>query len=228
MLKNAEENNYQPQENQNKTTENTQINNSPIKTSTDLNKNQVCLNDQNCEKYLAIWKQLQEKYNNMSEVYLNKHLYLQNASFEKWNSGESFSVQYYYKFDWFSVFQNDSFLVKLSPIEDTFTYLNLPKGKFLEKDQIEKVVDRKAFSSFISKIISIDKLSFDSYNKARNFINLSLDKVSNINIVSEMTNGYPALKGNGTLNTANNQCVSLMLNLYNAEQKTQNIPCVIN
>ena len=151
------------------------------------------MNDQNCEKYLAIWKQLQEKYNNMSEVYLNKHLYLQNASFENGIVGESFSVQYYYKFDWFSVFKMILFSQTFSN-RRYISYLNLPKGKFLEKDQIEKVVDRKAFSSFISKIISIDKLSFDSYNKARNFINLSLDKVSNINIVSEMTNGYPALK----------------------------------
>ncbi len=125
----------------------------------------LCLEPQ-CQDYFDIWKKYFLDVNKMSEDYYNEHITPYETFVESWESGESFKIRYKVKISWLEIDVRDEFLIRIDSKENKFPQLNLPKGKYLDDEQVTTMIDNYAFNSKVTHIASIDKLNFSSEKRA--------------------------------------------------------------
>jgi hypothetical protein len=189
-----------------------------------------------CQTYLGIWKDLLLSRNQMTQDYFNNHITPCNTSIDKWNDVISFWISYKVKIEWSEVLLWDQFIIWLSPsTSGQYPSLTLPRNSLLTKNQINSAANIMAFSSRINTISSINKLKYHSLNDAMKVIVRSsgVDKFCTCEIFYEHPHmvippiGHPFLRSYGVLNWDENKCITCQMNLYTGEIKVSNNPCMI-
>jgi len=107
----------------------------------------ICTSDI-CTQYLAIWKELIIQKNNLSQNYFDSHVELCGTEINSWQQGISFRVCYKFNICWAVAYNCDSFVIKIHADESYYPMLNLPRHKYLTKEEIKIAVDYNAFVSF--------------------------------------------------------------------------------
>ncbi|MFZ2205109.1 MAG: hypothetical protein WAV23_00760 [Minisyncoccia bacterium] len=196
----------------------------------------LCKGDSVCLKYFDIWKKEQFSRNGYSESYFNKHIIPEEITILKWNSGESFYIIYNVNIDWASIKTADSFLVKLSPNEDTYQYLNLPKDTYLDESNVDVVIDKLAFNSTFTIFKPIDSLFYKSKNDTLGAINTKAGKgfdFSEIRFIAgrPLTSGtvsVPIFTAHNETNCSVNKLKVANVNLVTGEITISGSVCYMN
>jgi hypothetical protein len=138
-------------------------------------KDNKALCDRNlmCEKYFDIWKKEQLSRNKYSVSYFTKHIYPKTISLDKWDTGESFRIDYTININDILIQTHDSFLVKLNPNEDTGD-MNFPRNTYLDKKNVSAIIDNLAFNSEFTLFKPVDNFYFETKEKALEAITAEL------------------------------------------------------
>ena len=171
--------------------------------------------DSLCEKYQSIWKELFIKKNGLTEEFFNNHIRVRNPHI----NGTVFSIFYTVTIDWAFVHCWDNFIIKIDEEDTSSSHLLLPRGVFLAKDDIETIIDAKAFSARLSKLTSDKMLKFNSLENAKKF----LTEQANVNTLCLRYGNEFYINGDGhiTMNTSAeydcnlNVCIYAQLDLIN-------------
>jgi len=183
-----------------------------------------------CEEYQDIWKEIFLQNNGLTEQYFNNHIKILETDISDWNSGTSFSICYNVTIDWAVVRKCDSFIIKINEKETTYPHLFLPRGVFLTKEDIIKVVEWRAFSSGVTKLTFDKILKFNSLNEAMAF----LTKQSKVNtlcssdIYINRYTGRLSLKAYAEYECESNKCIFAELDLINGEVTFRDGACRIS
>lgn len=197
-------------------------------------KNDLCDSD-TCKTYLEIWKNLFITRNHFTEEYFNQHILPYSTTIDSWNDGKSFRVEYIVKIDWAEAKLNDQFIIWLDPLTSgLFPSVPTPRSTYLSKDQVNKLIDKFAFSSSIHEVAMIDQLKYASLEEAIQV----LKTVSGVNHLNagqvfyeepsfQECLGHPFLRSGATINQAENKCMSCQIDLVSGETEVRQQPCVI-
>jgi len=174
-------------------------------------------------KYLKIWKELFIQRNNLTGAFCDKHVEIEYSersapAVGDWNDGTSFGICYSIKIDWATAYVCDNFIININ--NTLYPALNVPRNVYLNKAEIEKVLNMQAFSSEITKLTLDEKLKFKSLEDAINFA-IQQAKVSTLNLT---TNGVfiDRTTGHISLQTVEshyeiNKCIFVTLDLINGQ-----------
>lgn len=193
----------------------------------------LCNGDSVCQKYFYIWKKEQFSRNGYTESYFDEHIIPKFMAINKWNSGESFYILYTINIDWASIKTADSFLVKLSPSEDTYQYLNLPKDTYLDQNNIDVIINKLAFNSDFTFFKPIDHLYFQTKNDVLNAITAKVGngfEFSEIRYISDYQNpiSAPILTASNNANCSQNRLRVASVNLITGEITISDSVCYMN
>lgn len=189
-----------------------------------------------CQNYLSVWKDLLLSRNLMNQEYFNNHITPCNTSMDKWKDGISFRITYKVKIEWSEVLLWDDFIIWLSPTTSgLYPSLTLPRNSLLTKDQINSAANIMAFSSSINKISSINNIKYHSLNDAMKALIRSsgVDTLCTSEIFYEQPHmvippiGHPFLRSYGVLSWDENKCITSQMNLYTGEVKVLFNQCMI-
>ena len=172
--------------------------------------------DASCIKYMKIWKDLIIQRNGLRGDYLCRHIELAKSGIDDWDSGTSFSICYSVKIDWAVAYVCDQFIININ--NNLYPTLNVPRNVYLDKKDIEKVLNMQAFSSDINKLTSDEKLKFKSLEDAMNFA----IKQANVNTLSLTGRGVFINRATGHISLEaveshyeTNKCIFVTLDLIN-------------
>ena len=196
----------------------------------------LCNGDSVCQKYFDVWKKEQFSRNGYNESYFNEHIIPESMTINKWNSGESFYVIYTINIDWASIKTADSFLVKLSPSEDTYQYLNIPKSTYLDENNINVVINKLAFNSTFTFFKPIDHLYYKTKNDVLNAISTKAGngfEFSEIRYISDRPKienpiSVPVLTASNNANCSQNKRRVASVNLITGEITISDSVCYMN
>jgi hypothetical protein len=191
-----------------------------------------------CERYLRVWKNLLLKRNNMSEEYFKKHITPVEAGAGPRGEGAGFVIWYKIKIDWAEIPGYNQFEVKLKPGESLYglNFLNFPTGVYLSEDEIEVLVNKSAFHSSIGLIKPIKKLKFSSQDEALKALQkiAGTDKIKFKDLTYTVPgkrpgdDGDPYLRGFGTIDYEKNECIRGYINLVTGEGHVSETACWID
>ena len=193
----------------------------------------LCLSDQ-CNEYLEIWKAYLLEVNGMDEAYYNAHIFPYETFIQSSESGEHFKVRFTVTIDWLEMDVRDEFIVRIDENEDKFPQLDLPKGTYLNEDQVAVVLNNFAFSSNVSRIASVETLAHSSQRKALTELrNVAAEKklkfrrfeYKDARLVFD-PNGHPYMYG--VAQKGDNECVCGEIDLVTGEGAPYECECVIN
>jgi len=123
-------------------------------------------------KYLEIWKELFMERNNLTGAFCSQHIEIEYSERSvpvvgDWSDGTSFGICYSVNIDWATAYVCDNFIVYIN--NTLYPALNVPRNVYLNKSEIEKVLNIQSYSSEINKLTSDRKLKFKSLEDALNF-----------------------------------------------------------
>jgi len=186
--------------------------------------------DELCTEYLAIWKELIMKKNNLSQDFFDTHIELGESEIHSWEKGVSFSICYSFKVSWATAFNCDQFIIKIDADNSFFPALDLPRDTYLTKDQIKLAVDNRAFSSEIIKIANVDNIKFSTPDNALS----DLIEFSGVNqlclngtIINE-DNGHLILQAYAQYVNEVNSCIQGTIDSITGDKNVNDAPCLIN
>ena len=177
----------------------------------------LCI-DASCTKYMRIWKELLVQRNGLRGDYFCRHFELATSGIDDWNDGSSFSICYSVKIDWAIAYVCDQFIININ--NNLYPALNVPRNVYLDKKDIEKVLNMQAFSSEINKLTSDEKLKFKSLEDAMNFA----IKQANVNTLNLTGKGVFINRATGHISLEaveshyeTNKCIFVTLDLINGQ-----------
>jgi hypothetical protein len=185
-------------------------------------------------KYLEIWKELFIQRNNLTETFCFQHVEIECSersvpAIGDWNDGTSFGICYSVKIDWATAFVCDNFIININ--NTLYPALDVPRNVYLNKTEIEKVLNMRAFSSEINKLTSDKKLKFQSLEDALNFA----IKQANVNTLRLSANGIFIDRATGRIsleavesNYETNKCIFVTLDLINGQTTIVEASCIIH
>jgi len=195
----------------------------------------LCQND-TCQTYFAIWKDLFMTKNQISQEYFDTHITPCNSILHYWNDGISYRITYKIKIDWAETKLNDKFIIWLSPsTEGLYPLLNLSRNVLLPKDQIETAIDNLAFASAMYNVSPVNSLKYSSRIEAMK----ALIQASGVDTLCTSTiyyikpnrdstpNGHPFLEASGVLDWDENKCITSSLDLITGESIVNHTHCYI-
>lgn len=173
--------------------------------------------DSLCEKYQTIWKEIFIKKNGLTEEYFNNHIRVRNPHIY----GTTFMIHYTVTIDWAVVHCWDSFIIKIDEDSTSYPHLLLPRDVFLTKEDIEIIIEAKAFSPRFSNLTSDNRLKFSSLDDAKKL----LTKQANVNTLCLVYGSEFYINDDGhiTMNTSAeydcnlNVCIYARLDLINGK-----------
>lgn len=188
-----------------------------------------------CNSYFKIWKDLFIARNQLTEEYFNAHIFPYSTTIDTWNDGKSFMVEYKIKIDWAESKLNDQFIIWLDPsTSGLFPSVPMPRNTYLLKDQINKLIDKLAFSSSIHKIAMIDQLKYASLKEALQVLKTAsgVDQLDEGQVYFEEPSfqiclGHPFLRSGATINRSENKCMSCQIDLVSGVTEVRQQPCAI-
>jgi len=194
----------------------------------------LCKSD-TCKTYLAIWKDLFISRNQLTQQYFDEHVIPCGTQLSKWQDGISFEVYYKITIKWAETRLYDNFIIWISPTNNTFPSLNLPRNVLLSEDQINSAIGDMAFGSSMNKISLTDNLKFTSKKAAiATMIKASnVDTLCNFEVEYKYTNmvmtsnGHPYLKAYNEIDIGSNKCLSSEMDLVTGDVETIQYPCII-
>ena len=185
--------------------------------------------EETCNKYFAIWQELIQEKNNLSQDFFDNQIEVYSTSLNDWVRGTSFRVCYSLTVDWAVAGNCDSFIITINPDDQTYPHLDLPRGVELTKEEVSIVTEGRAFSSSIASINNSNNLAHSSFDQAMNdliafaevdtlcFTRLKLDKNS----------GSLILKTAAEYTTEENLCIFGDIDLFTGEKIAFDGPCRI-
>lgn len=189
--------------------------------------------DETCINYLPVWKELLMKRNGIDQKYFDSHIKIIEAKEHKWNDGTSLEIKYELVLDWVKINKYDQIMTFINLTAAPYPALQIPLGKALTSDQIDRAATKQAWATSISSIPKLDKLKFSSQEEALKALKSQKDgenlKVSEINFnrpgMLPRDNGHPHLhaRGNLTIDT----CVKGMIDLVTGEASVHRDACRI-
>ena len=179
-----------------------------------------------CTKYMKIWKELLIKRNELPEDYFCRHIELSTSGIEGWNDGTSFDICYSVKIDWAVAYNCDQFIININ--NNLYPALNVPRNAYLEKEDIEKVVNMQAFSSKILQLTSDEKLKFKSLEDAMGFAieQTKLKNLTAMEVFIDKATGHISLEA-AESNYEINKCIFVTLDLISGQINVRESVCVI-
>jgi len=181
------------------------------------------------QKYQNIWKELFLERNGLSEEFFGKYIELKTSFLNEWDDGISFSIGYYIKVDWAVAYNMDGFIVKITN-EAIYPASNNPTNRYLIKEEVAKIVDRREYSSEIINLTPDETLKFATKDKAMDF----LIKEANVStlcfhrIFVNTNTGHLMLEASAQYENESNKCISAFLDLVNGETNIYDTLCYIN
>jgi hypothetical protein len=173
-----------------------------------------------CTEYKKIWKELLIQRNRLQGNYFCRHIELTTLGIGDWNDGTSFSICYSVKIDWASAYVCDQFIININ--NNLYPTLDVPRNVYLDKKDIEKVINIGAFSSEIIKLTSDENLKFKSLEDAINFA----IKQANVNKLELTARGIFIDKATGHISLEAveshyeiNKCIFVTLDLISGQIK---------
>ena len=131
----------------------------------DRGEKSICV-DSACQDYLTIWKEIARERNGLSEDFFDSHIDLHFVELNEWNDGTSLRACYYTQVDWAIAYQCDQFIVNVTADSRIRPHLDIPRNVNLTKEQIELVIEDRAFSSKIRLLKSETELAYSSIENA--------------------------------------------------------------
>jgi len=122
--------------------------------------------DELCVFYQKIWKEIFMEKNKLTEGNFREHIEVLNSGINEWNDGFSFRVGYKIKVDWAITYNEDTFIVKIEKNNTLYPSLDIPRDSFLEKGDILKAVNGRAFGSDVIKYSNCRNLKFSTLSEA--------------------------------------------------------------
>ena len=191
---------------------------------------------ENCTKYLQIWEELFIARNDMTRDYFNKHITATYSTIDSWNDGQSFRVEYKVKIDWAEATLADQFIIFISPSTDgLYPSLQLPRGTWLTKTQINSALDLFAFSSQIYKVAMVEHLKYATKKEAQQLLetesgiaNLEEGSIWYDSPSFNECQGHPFLNIRDEIDRSKNECISCKLDLVTGDTEIRNTPCMIS
>jgi len=184
-----------------------------------------------CEKYLNIWKEIFIQRNGLTEQYFNDHIKIIQTRMDDWWKGTSFDVEYMITIDWAVAHEYDDFIIKINAdsISDP-SFSSVPRGVLLSKEDIEKIVEAKAWSSEIHKLTSDETFKFYSAYDAIGFLIKQADVTTLClnGFYIDGTTGHMVLSASATYVNEWNKCINATLDLINGKATFYDSPCWIN
>jgi hypothetical protein len=183
-----------------------------------------------CVEYINIWKEIFMQRNNLNEEYFDSHIELNQTSVDDWIEGSSISIAYYIKTDWAVACNVDRFIIKIQEGNTLYPTLIVPRGVFLTKDDIIKVIDMNAFSSEIIKLTPDETLKFKTMEDAMSFLirQSSVNTLCFSRIYVDRATGHLKLEAGAQDEAEVNKCINATLDLINNETNTADGPCFIS
>ena len=195
----------------------------------DTGSGSICTSE-NCTKYQAIWKELIQEKNNLSQDFIDTHFEVRRTSINAWRSGNSFRACYRFSMGWAIAFNCDQFIFNIDADNTHYPALDLPRGTDFTKEEVRLAVDNRAFSSEITKMSSTTTLQFSSVDEAIDDLTkfsgvskLCLDRVS-----LHRDTGNLTLQASAQDESQVNACVKGSIDLISGEQEVRDEPCAIN
>ncbi|MDE1192587.1 MAG: hypothetical protein PW786_10680 [Arachidicoccus sp.] len=181
-----------------------------------------------CNQYLAVWKDLFMKQNNIDENFFEKHITLHGSGIDDWNDGESFGIYYKFSIGWASATIYDQFIIKIASGNGFYPALNLPRGQYLTEAQIDTVIQHKVFSAKLDTIANSDILLYDSTKEALD----TLIKKTGVNKLCNATlsvgeKGHLILSANAQYANKENYCIFAWIDLQNGTTNATNGACYL-
>jgi len=182
-------------------------------------------------KYLDIWKELFIQRNNLTGAFCRQHIAIEYSersvpAVYDWNDGTSFEICYSVKIDWATAYVCDQFIININ--NTLFPALDVPRNVYLNKAEIEKVLNIKAFSSEIHKLTFDGKLKFKSLEDALNFA----IKQANVKTLSLAARGVFIDRETGHISLEAveshyeiNKCIFVTLDLINGKTNVVESVC---
>lgn len=186
-----------------------------------------------CEKYLDVWGQLLRSRNALSEEWTDKHIKAIRYEIRNHSSYDIFAVRYEIQIDWAKFQMADELTIRVNSDETLFPALEIARGPYLEAMDIDKCLDIHAFGSEMVDISGpIDHLRFGSQAAAMRALE---DACDHSLILPELfwnrsgllfpEIGHPMLRASGTINDAENSCISGRIDLVTGYASWFESPC---
>jgi hypothetical protein len=191
--------------------------------------------DDICNTYFKIWKDLIISRNHLTESYFNEHIFPYATMIDSWNDGKSFRVEYRVRIDWAQAKLNDQFIIWLDPsTSGIFPSIPTPRSTYLTKEQINKLIDQLAFSSSIHHITMTDQLKYSSLQEALQVLtsasgvaDLKTGEVFYEEPSFQVSTGHPFLRSGATISQSENKCMSCQIDLVSGVTEVRQQPCII-
>ena len=174
-------------------------------------------------KYLDIWKELFIQRNHLTGAFCRQHIEIEYSertvpAIGDWNDGTSFGICYSVNIDWATAYVCDGFIININ--NTLYPALDVPRNVYLNKAEIEKVLDIKAFSSEINKLTSNRRLIFKSLEDALDFAT----KQANVKTLNLAARGIFIDRATGHISLEAveshyeiNKCIFVTLDLINGK-----------
>ena len=187
----------------------------------------LCTDDV-CIKYLEVWKDLFVKKNKLTECYLYRHIELDKSSVGDWIEGTSITICYSVKVDWAVAYNCDQFIIKIKEGNTLFPALNVPRGDYLTKGDIEKIIDFEAFASEIIKLSPSEKLKFKTMDDAIDFAirKANVNTLDLTRIFIDKATGHISLEAVES-HYEINKCIFVTLDLINGKTNVVESVCLL-
>ena len=185
-------------------------------------------------KYLEMWKELFMERNNLTGAFCSQHIKIEYSersvpAVGDWNDGTSFGICYSVNIDWATAYVCDNFIVYIN--NTLYPALDVPRNVYLNKTEIEKVLNIQAYSSEINKLTSDRKLKFKSLEDALNFA-IKEAKVKTLHLTAkgvfiDRKTGHISLEAVES-HYEINKCIFVTLDLINGKTKIEESVCYYN
>lgn len=189
---------------------------------------EMCTTDV-CTQYLAIWKELIQEKNDLSQEFLDTHFEFHRSDTSTWGNGITFRVCYKIEVDWVVAYNCDQFIINITADKALYPALNLPRNTNLNKEKIKIALENQAFASSIEKINNATQLEYLTMEDALN----DLITFSGINtlcfsrIILNKETGNLQLEAFAEYENEENSCIKGTVDLITGEKEVQDIPCWI-
>jgi len=181
-----------------------------------------------CTQYLDTWKELIQEKNNFTQEFHDSHIAVQRTSINSWVNGISFRVCYDFQIDWAVAYNCDKFIINIDTNNSLYPTIDLPRGVYLNKEQIALAVENRAFSSAITKMTTSTELTSNSLentmSELTDYAEVSLLCFNQISLDSG--SGNLVLKATAEYVDEENLCILGTFDLITGEKETIDTPCI--
>lgn len=195
----------------------------------------VCtIDDDRCNTYYRLWKEMFRYTNELSDTYFLRHIRPKKIEFVSWQKSELFRITYSVSIDWFSLGYTDEFVIKIYDGQPGYEFLDIPRNIDLDKQNIQKIIDADIFSTQLHHVFIKEHLFFPSQEKALQVLaqEAGVEKFALQSLGFGIPGQddpyfYPYLQGYGVVDGAKGQCVSGSVNLINGEIQLWKDVCML-